>query len=132
VTYKIIILLIVIFLVGCDTFPGPTVINEFPEHVEVTIQYGDGKEYSHVWPPCQRVQIGATEVGRFGMKAKDVSIDRIIVVRVGEKKDEVALNFDKEAIRGFMEEEKKRDKHTVWVLNESGIHLSESQECEVR
>lgn len=121
----VIYLLACIAIVGCDSFPGPVLRNEFPTEVKVSILYADGTRYSEVWPPCRTVSIGATEVGRFGMRAKDVAVDDITI----EVKDEVVHRFDKEALEALLEKANEKRDHPIWVLDRSGIRFSTDREC---
>lgn len=121
----VIYLMVCIAIVGCDSFPGPVLRNEFPTEITVSILYGDGTRASGVWPPCREVFIGANEVGRFGMRKKEVSIDEITI-----ELDEVVRRYDKEAIEVLLK--KANDQvYPTWVLDSSGIRFSTDRECVV-
>ncbi|MDO6709000.1 hypothetical protein [Photobacterium sp. 1_MG-2023] len=119
------LLLICALLFGCDSFPGPSLRNEFPTEIKVSIIYGDRTKYSETWPSCRTVSVGASEIGRFGVRSKDVGIDRIVV----EVENKVEINLDKEAIDKLLESSTKEKGYPVWVLDGSGIHFSTHREC---
>ena len=118
-----------IFLAGCDQFPGPNVRSEFPTQVQISISYSDGNTFSHEWPPCRVLGLGAMGVGRLGVKEKEgVSIDQIVI----ETEGKVVHRFDKAMIDSFIDKEKRDGGHPVWVIDKSGIRLSRDRECSLR
>lgn len=115
-----------IFLIGCDQFPGPNVRSEFPNPVRISITYSDGNTFSHEWPSCRVLGLGAMGVGRFGVKEKEgVSINQIVI----ESEGKVVHRFDKTTIDAFIEKEKREGGHPIWVIDEAGIRFSKDNEC---
>lgn len=114
-----------IAIVGCDSFPGPVLRNEFPIEINVSILYADGTSHSEVWAPCRTVYIGASEVGRFGMRSKDVAVDEITI----EVDHEVVHRFDKETIEDLHEKANEKRGHLIWILDRSGVRFSSDREC---
>ncbi len=108
---------VIFWLISCDYFPGPTVINELQKNAEINILYIDGTFYSHSWKPCQSLHLGAIETGKWGVEKKDnVFVERIIIKIRGE----VIHAFDKKTLHSFLSEKKD----ILWGVNESGIYPS--------
>jgi len=124
---RIIYLLVCVVIVGCDSFPGPVLRNEYSTEIKVTILYDDGTRYSESWPPCRTVSIGATEVGRFGLKEKSVSVDEITI----ESENEVVQRFDKKTIDALLKKAIENQGHPIWVVDSSGIRFSTDKKCSV-
>jgi hypothetical protein len=126
---KYLLLCLMIFVGGCDHFPGPNVRSEFPAQVKLTISYNNGKLFSHEWPPCQVLGLGAVEVGKLGIKPdKNIIINSITI----ESEGRVVHHFDKSIIDLYIEKEKNEDGHPIWIIDESGIHFSSSSECSIQ
>lgn len=115
-----------ILLIGCDHFPGPNVRNEFPTQVKITISYSDGMTFSHEWPSCRVLKLGAMETGKWGVKPKEgISIDKIIV----EAEGKVVHRLNKVAINTLIEKTKEQRGYPIWVIDSSGIRFSTDREC---
>jgi len=72
------------------------------------------------------VSIGATEIGRFGMKEKNgVVIDQLIVTIDGK----AVSTFDRPAIENLARRAKGEGDHQIWVLDSSGIRFSNDPQC---
>ncbi len=112
-------------LFGCDSFPGPTLRNEFPAEIKISVMYNDGTIYSENWPSCKTVSVGASKVGRFGVESKEADISRITI----EYEKKIEIDLDKEAIEKLLEKAGKEKGYPIWVLNSSGIHFSTDREC---
>ena len=119
------ILLVCVTLFGCDSFPGPTLRNEFPAEINISVTYDDGSNYSEIWPSCRTVSIGASEMGNFGTRARNVGVNRITVEFAGK----VEIDLDKKAIDQLLKRASEEQGYPVWVLDNTGIHFSRDREC---
>jgi hypothetical protein len=117
---------IFIGLVGCDQFTGPTIRNEFPVVVNLTVTYSDGTVFSEAWPSCRLINLGATEVGKWGVKPKKGVFVEEVLVKAEEK---VVHRFDKSAIDNFAKKAKELDKHLIWVVDSLGISFTKNKQC---
>ena len=115
----------IIALVGCDSFPGPVLRSEFPADVQVSIFYDDGTTHSELWPSCRTVSIGAVAPGKFGLKAKAVSVEKI-TIEVG---DRVVHSFEKEHIDKLLEKAENEEGHPIWAFDSSGIRFTTERSC---
>ena len=122
---RLFLLLFCVGISGCDRWNGPSIRNEFPNDIQVTISYEDGKIFSGIWPPCRTTLIGATEIGRFGVKQKNIMINSIVV----ESKEKIIHSFDMVFIDNLVQKEKESRKYLAWVLDHEGIHLSKNGKC---
>ncbi|MEX2963912.1 hypothetical protein [Microbulbifer sp. TYP-18] len=121
------LLIACIFIFGCDHFPGPNIRSEFPKQVKLKISYSDGNIFSYDWPPCRVFGLGAMEVGRFGVREKNVSIEEIII----ESEGKVIHRFGEAMINSLLEKEKIENNYPIWIIDESGIHFSTDVECSI-
>ena len=112
-------------LAGCDHFPGPPVRSEFPDTVKITINYDDGTTSSQLWQPCLNVQAGASEVGRFGMKARQTNIESITI----EKNARVLLVVPESEIKSLYAKTEVSREYLYWVVRPDGIHLTADENC---
>ncbi len=111
-------LLCIFILASCDPGYGPSFRNEFPEEVGVTVSFGDGTEWSGVWPPCREVFLGQ----------ENKSIERIIM----EVSGEIIHDFRKDKIDKFNERESGESGYSVWIVDRSGIRFSTEDKCSVK
>jgi len=115
-------------LVGCDSFPGPSIRSEFATNVILNISYTDGKKFSHEWMPCQTMHLGATEAGKWGIKSQEnVFIDRITI----EKNGAIVHDFDQQKIKEIVEGE-EAEKSTLLIVDESGVRSSIGSPCSLQ
>ena len=115
-----------IMLAGCDQFSGPTLRNEFSTPINLTVAYSDGTKFSKAWPSCRLINLGATEVGKWGIKAKEnVFVEEVVI----ETEERVVHRFDKNTIDSFARKAKELDKYLIWVVNSSGISFTKNKKC---
>lgn len=112
-------------LFGCDSYPGPSLRNEFPGEIKVSVNYDDGSHYSENWPSCRTVAIGASEIGRFGLKARDVGVKSITVEYAGK----IKLDLDKQALVQLLQRASEEKGDPIWILDPDGVHFSRQSEC---
>jgi hypothetical protein len=122
---KHVLLLMILAVAGCDTFPGPVLRNEFPSDIRVSVLYEDGGKFSEVWPSCRVVAIGAADAGLLGAKDKGVSIERIVIT----VDNNVIHSFDKVEVKKLIQKADEKYDYPIWVLEPSGIRFTNQYEC---
>lgn len=106
-------------LAGCDHFPCPPVRSEFPDKVKITINYDDGTTSSQLWQPCLSVQAGASEIERFGMKARRTDIENITI----EKHARFILVVPESEIKSLYAKTEASREYLYWVVRPDGVNL---------
>jgi len=122
---KVLIFILLLSTYGCDQFPGPTIRSEFKSDIKMTVKYSNGESFDHFWKPCDTVFIGATEIGKFGLKKNDVSVENIKI----ELQGNIIHDYGRSDIDELLIQESSQNGYVVWVMDMNGIKLSKSSEC---
>lgn len=115
-----------LLLAGCDQFSELDVRSEFSRPVSVILIYHNGEISKHGRLPCETFSLGTYKSGSAGF-SKDISIREIAIEQYGK----VIHRFEKAAIDKLVKKTEE-DHYSVWVLNSSGISLSNEKKCSLK
>ncbi|MGI0117808.1 hypothetical protein [Zooshikella sp. RANM57] len=111
------IILLSVFILGCDTFYYPKIRNDFDTTIKVNIKYSSGEQLTHDWPPCL--------VSFIGRENKTINEIKVF------KGDKNIIVLSKEKIAEMAElENKNAGGYSVWGIGPDGVNFyTKKKEC---
>ncbi len=112
VKMRIILILFMFALTGCDHGYGPSLMNVYQTDVRLKIYYSNGETSDSTWPPCRDSFIGKSD------KPSD-TIREIVISSNGT----VLSHLNAEQVRTLLEKEEAQKGYAAWSFGPNGIEL---------
>ena len=109
---RIVLILIMLALTGCDHSYGPKLMNVYHSAINVKIIYTDGSVSDGPWPPCLASFIGKSD------KPSD-TIREIVISSNGT----VLYHLNAEQVQALLEKGKAQKGYSAWSFGPNGIEL---------